>query len=340
MRDTTALLALSVLSACAGLAVGAGCGSADVDQPNASATGSGATIPPPHAPAPPPRAAANPNPLELPSKSTTIATGAKVFAVPERMLRYAKLGATLQLRLTTVVGKDGDNLVVDGRDGPDYSIHPGYVIPVNGAARARVGQPVLGEWAGSLRHGVLRKLAAKGDAVVRFTDVSDKTDRQVDPTSLSVQSDGFKPGNYAVLRAAPSATATKGGAASATPLPPPSSSAFASASAAAAFDAATDLGASLEHVLLVSALGDEATATKWLVLGYAGAARIVDLADLRPIPVTYDPKPGAMVLAEHLGHMRPAVVKDVDKPGILTLRFDRAGRPVIAGWGMVMPPTL
>ena len=40
----------------------------------------------------------------------------------------------------------------------------------------------------------------------------------------------------------------------------------------------------------------------------------------------------------HLGRMRPGVVKEVDPPGLATVRFERIGRPVQVGWGSLMAP--
>jgi hypothetical protein len=77
-----------------------------------------------------------------------VANGSRVFTVPEPMLRGAKLGSSMQLRAATVVGREGENVVIDGRDGPDYAVHPSYVIPLTpeqatspheAARRRRVG---------------------------------------------------------------------------------------------------------------------------------------------------------------------------------------------------------
>lgn len=252
--------------------------------------------------APPPvlRESADPNPLELPAKKLELENGARVFAVPEPMLRGAKLGSSMQLRAATVVGKDGDNnLMIDGRDGPDYPIHPSYVIVLDSERRPRVNQPVVVEWAKSIRHGVVRRYV-KDKIVVRFTDTQDKSDRQVLPTQLMSQKDGFRPGNYAALRGN---------------------------------------DGELEHVLLVSPLtGEPKDATEWFAIGYLGSARIAKTEALVGVPVSLSPKAGATVLVEHLGRMRDAVVKEVDAPGLMTVRFERAGRSVQTGWGLVMLP--
>ncbi|NUP05251.1 MAG: hypothetical protein HOW73_04230 [Polyangiaceae bacterium] len=253
----------------------------------------------PLAPPPVARPAAEPNPLGLPARSLDLAAGARVFAVPEPMLRGAKEGSSMHLRIATVVGKEGENIVLDGRDGPDYSIHPAYVVPlVPGKQRPRIKQPVVAEWAQALRHGVVRR-HVKDKIVVRFTDTQDKSDRMLDLAQLMPQSDGFRPGNYAARR----------------------------------------VGGDLEHVLLVSPIGGEPKdATQWFTIGYLGAAHVVKTEELVGVPISFEPKAGSAVLVEHLGKMRDAVVKEVDPPGLLTVRFERAGRSVQTGWGLVMPP--
>jgi hypothetical protein len=283
---------------------------------SSSETGDGAPTtsssakPPPRAVAQvplPARPAADPNPLALPARKLELAVGARVFAVPEAMLRGAKEGSSFQLRATTVAGKDGDNLVLDGREGPDYSIHPAYVIPIQSIARPRLNAPVAAEFAGVLRHGVVRKYV-KDKIVVRFTDTNDKGERTLESAQLMPLSDGFRAANYAVRK---------------NPNIKPS-----------------EPGADYEHLLLVSAIGaaDQKDATEWLALGYGGAAMRVQASELLAVPVSYEPKEGARVWVEHLGRMREGAVRDVDKPGLMTIRFERAGRPVQAGWGQVMPP--
>ncbi len=276
-----------------------------------SASASAGRVPPPTRAAAqvvaPARPSANPNPLGLPPRKLDLPSGTLVFAVPEAMLRGAKEGSSFVLQATTVASKDGsDNLIVDGRDGPPYAIHPAYVVPVQSSGRPRLNQPVLAEFAGVLKHGVVRKYV-KDKVVVRFTDTVDRGERQLDPSRLVPMVDGFRPGNFAVVRPA-----------------------LASAEAA-----------DFEHVLLVSPLGGEAKdASEWLALGALGVAKRVPTSQLSAVPVSYEPKENAKVWVEHLGRMREAVVKDVDRPGLMTVRFARAGRPVQVGWGQVMPPVL
>jgi hypothetical protein len=243
------------------------------------------------------RSTADPNPLGLATPALEVASGATVFTVPERMLAGAKLGSALALRAATVQGRDGENVVIDGRDGPPYKVHPAYVLPLVAGKRPKLEAPVIAEWAGALRHGVVRKYV-KDKVVVRFTDTDDPGDRTLALDHLMVQTDGFRAGNYAVHRA----------------------------------------GADYDHVLLVSALGADDGARSWLCIGYAGESSVVPESELVAVPVSYTPKEGAKVWAEHLGRMREGVVKSVDRPGLLTIRFDRAGRTVVKGWGLVMPP--
>ncbi len=256
---------------------------------------SGAAAPP--VPAAPRPVVANPNPLKLPPRELDLAAGARVFAVPEAMLNGAKLGSTLVLAAAKVVSRDGDALLLETREGAPYKLHPAYVIPIDAAAkRPGVGDPVLAEWAGVLRHGVLRAWK-KDRPVVRFFDASDNGDRVLDGSLLQRAQDGFRPGNYAAAR----------------------------------------IGDELHHVLLVSPV--EGESKRWLVLGLAGAAMLVEEIALSAIPVRWEPKENAPVLAESLGRMRPGVVKSLDRPGLATVKFERAGRPSVLGWGFLMPPT-
>jgi hypothetical protein len=237
----------------------------------------------------------DPNPLELPARSLELAVGTRVFAPTATTLRGAKLGSTLALRATTIQGRSGDALILDGRDGPPYEVHAAYVIPITGAIRPRLQAPVIAEWAGSLRHGVVRRYV-KDRIAVRFTDTVDRGERLVAPTQLVLQSDGFRAGNYAIARGADE----------------------------------------WEHVLLISPVEQEPR--RWLCTGYGGAARLVAESELRAVPVVYSPKVGALVWVEHLGRMRPGVVKEIDPPGWTTVRFERVGRPVQVGWGSIMAP--
>lgn len=296
MRALLSLLTVLLIP----VSVIAGCSSPDGAQGSASASANAAKqngTARPLLPPIPPRSVADPNPLKLASRRLEVAEGARVFAVPEMMLRDAHIGSTMQLVASTVGGREGENLVLDGKDGPDYSVHPAYLIPLVPLARIRPNQPVIAEWAGALRHGVAKRYA-KDKVVVRFTDTTDRGERSIGRDRIMAQSEGLSPGNYAAQR----------------------------------------VEGELEHVLLVSPINAEPKlATEWFILGYGGAARVVKTDQLVAIPISLEPKVGANVLAAHLGKMRQGVVKAIDRPGVMTVRFERAGRPIETGWGLVMP---
>lgn len=246
-------------------------------------------------PPPSPTGDAEPNPLSLPSRPLDVTVGQRVFAPPAAMLRGAKVGSSFAMRAVEVISKEGDSVVVQGRDGPDYKVHGAYVIQVPANFRPRVNGPVIVDWAGQLRHGVLRRMNM-GSAVIRFTDTEDKTERTLKNAALIAQTDGFRPGNFAGLRE----------------------------------------GDAVKQVMLVSELGDGSR--RWLALGYAGAAMLVDEVALIAIPVSFEPKEGANVWGVWLGGFRPGTVSAVDSPGLFTVKFDRTGRAVKLGWGSLMPP--
>lgn len=284
-----------------------GCGSDASPPPDpglATASAPAGSVARVNAPVPRPArpVAADPNPLSLPARDLDLAPGTRVFAVPEPMLRGAKLGSTFVLHAAQVVGRDGESLLVQTREGEPYKLHPSYLVPVpSGARRPGVGQPVIAEWAGVLKHGVFRAIK-KSRSVVRFFDASDGGDRVLDDAILFRAEDGFSPGNYASVR----------------------------------------VSGEQRHVLLVApidgAAAGDGPSKRWFVLGNAGAATIVETADLTAIPVKWDPKVGAQVWAESLGRMRPGIVQAVDAPGVFTIKFERAGRPANVGWGSIMPP--
>lgn len=95
-------------------------------------------------------------------------------------------------------------------------------------------------------------------------------------------------------------------------------------------------GETLRHVLLVSPF-DDAGEKKWLVLGAGGAAMIAPEASLEAIPIKLQPRPATPVLAEHNGVLRKATITAASEPGVLTVKYERAGRPATLGWGFVMP---
>jgi len=287
---------------CGGVLV-AGCDSSGGGGPRPVAdAGPSAVVPAPIAPSgavpvavPLPTApVVDPNPLALPPRRIKLDPGRRVFTFADSMLAGAKLGSTLILYAATVTAFDGDDLLIEGRAGPPYKVHAGYVIPVPDDPRLRHGDAVLTEWNGVMKHAAVTKLA-RDKVSVRYTDMDVKTpEGQLKSARFVRQSDGLQPGNYASL---------------------------------------ADAG-ELRHVLLVSPV--EGDKRRWFALGFGGAAMVVDESALTPIPVKYNPKVGAQVLAEWIGTLRKATVQAVNDPAMFTVKFDRAGRPATVGWGLLM----
>lgn len=242
-----------------------------------------------------------PNPLGLPPRRIKLDPGRRVFTVSSQMLEHAKFGSTLVFYAATVIGFEGDDLIVEGKGNPSYKIHPGYVIPVPDVARLRPGDPVLTEWAGVMRHAVVRKLTP-GRVTVKYTDMDVRTPEGLlkeKETRFIRQVDGLVPGNYAALRE----------------------------------------GEEWRHVLLVSP-AVEGDKKRWFALGFGGSAQLVEESALVAIPVKWTPKVGALVWAEWMGTMRRATVLSADDPGFFTVKYERAGRPATVGWGLIMAPQL
>lgn len=254
--------------------------------------------------------ASNPNPLGLPSTRLALDAGRRVFTVPEQMLAAARPGSTLMLHAANVTGMEGDDLIVEGPRGPTYKVHAGYAIAVPDEPRVKLGDPVITEHNGALKHGVVTKFI-RDRVGVRYTDLEGRSQEALllhgsgKPTAgapskaarLIKQVEGLTPGNYAALRR----------------------------------------GDEWLHVLLVSAHG-EGDGRRWLALGFGGSAMIVSEADLAPIPVRWTGKAGKPVWAESGGKMRRATVQGLDDPGLCTVKFERAGRASTVGWGLVMAP--
>jgi hypothetical protein len=233
----------------------------------------------------------------LPARKLTLDPGRRVFTVSDQMLAGAKVGSTLVLFGTNVVGLDGDDVLVEGRGGPAYKVHSAYVIAVPDKVKLHLGEPLIAEHNGTLKHAVMTKLVA--DKVgLRFTDLDARAPEVLvkNTTRLVPQIEGLAPGNYAALKQ----------------------------------------GDDLVHVLLVSSY-QEVDRKRWLALGFGGAATLCDEADLVPIPIKLKLKPKDAVLAEWTGKMRRATVESVDGDGLFSVRFERAGRPVSIGYGLVMP---
>ncbi|EYF07570.1 Hypothetical protein CAP_8693 [Chondromyces apiculatus DSM 436] len=243
--------------------------------------------------APAPAAGSPSNPLGLPVRRMRLDPGRRVFTFSDRMLAAAKPGSTLVFYAATVVGFDGDELIVEGRGGASYKVHPGYVIAVPDKPRLALQAPVLTEWNGVMKHGILRRFV-KDRVGVEFTDADGRApEAMLKDARFVPQQEGLVPGNYAALRE----------------------------------------GDGWRQVLLVSKLGEE-TPARWFVLGYGGAARIVEEAALKPIPIQFkNQKVGTQVWAAWVGELRPATLQSADDVGFYTVKFERAGRPVRVGWG-------
>jgi hypothetical protein len=277
-------------------------------RPSAAALTPGATI----APVAVPGAAAiaqDPNPLKLPPRRVTLDPGKRVFTFSAGMLEGAKLGSTLVLYAATVIGIEGDDLIIDGRVGPSYKVNGCYVIPVPDDAKAKPGDAVLTEWNGVLKHAVITK-PIKDKIGVRFTDLDARSGEVLlqggkptaatgkhPPARFVKQTEGLVPGNYAALQR----------------------------------------GEEWLHVLLVSPAPD-GEKKRWFALGFGGAALVADEVDLRPIPIRYTPKIGAAVWAEWVGSLRKGTVQTAPDPGLFTVKFERAGRPATVGFGRILPP--
>ena len=251
----------------------------------------------------------DPNPLRLPPRRVTLDPGKRVFTFAAGMLDGAKLGSTLVLYAATVVGIEGDDLIIEGRGGPSYKVNGGYVIPVPDDARVKPGDAVLTEWTGVLKHAVVTRFL-KDKIGVRFTDLDARGGEVLlqggRPTAATgqkaaarfvKQAEGLVPGNYAALHR----------------------------------------GDEWLHVLLVSP-APEGETKRWFALGFGGAALIADEADLRPIPIRFTPKIGAAVWAEWVGSLRRGTVQSSPDAGLFTVKFERAGRPATVGFGRILPP--
>jgi hypothetical protein len=250
------------------------------------------------------------NPLGLPPGKVELDAGRRVFTFSDQMIAAARPGSTLVLSAATVAGIEGDDLIIEGHGRPLYKVHPGYVIPVPDAPRLRPGDPVITEHGGLMKHAVVVRFV-KDKVAVRFTDPPGRV------TEVALQGGTGAPTAAGPSKAARFVKQTEG-------LAPGNY-------------AALHQGDEWLHVLLVSAAG-EGEARRWLALGFGGAATVVSEADLRPIPVRYSPKIGSLVWAEWSGKLRRATVQSADDPGLFTVKYERAGRPAVVGWGLLMPP--
>ena len=141
----------------------------------------------------------DPNPFKLPSRPLKLDAGKRVFTVSDQMLAGAKLGSTLVLFASTVAGFDGELLVIEGRNGPPYKVHPAYAIVVPDDPKIQPGDPVITEHNGVMRHGVVKK-HVKDRILVRYVDGESRLGESTLKTTRFIkQTDGLKPGNYAAL---------------------------------------------------------------------------------------------------------------------------------------------
>jgi len=141
----------------------------------------------------------DPNPFKLPSRTLALDPGRRVFTFSDQMLAGAKLGSTLVLYGATVAGFDGELLVIEGRNGPSYKVHPAYAIAVPDDPKVRPGEPVITEQNGVLRHAVVKK-HVKDRIFVRYLDADTRFGEAALKAARFIrQSDGLHPGNYAAL---------------------------------------------------------------------------------------------------------------------------------------------
>jgi hypothetical protein len=259
-----------------------------------------AALPPeataPRAPPPAPVHTGQSNPLSLPPRRIKIDPGRRVFTFSEPMLQNARLGSTLVLYAANVAGFEGDDLLIEGKSSPSYKVHAGYVIPVPDTPRVHIGDPVLSEWNGVMKHAVVARFV-KDRVALRYTDMGSETQEGlVKNPRLVKQVEGLAPGNYAAFKQEQE----------------------------------------WRHVLLVSPI--EGEPKRWFALAFGGAASIVDEPRLRPIPIRWNPRPGTEVWAEWVGTMRRGIVQSAGETGLFTVKYERAGRPVTVGWGLLMQP--
>lgn len=146
-----------------------------------------------------PQALVDPNPLALPSRTLALDKGGRVFTVSEPMLAGLKLGSTLVLYAATVVGFDGELLVIENKNGPSYKVHPAYAIAVPDSVSLRPGDPVLTEHNGVMRHAVVKK-HVKDRVTVRFLGGESRLGEiALKNVRFVRQVDGLQPGNFAAL---------------------------------------------------------------------------------------------------------------------------------------------
>ncbi len=149
---------------------------------------------------PPPRPFDS-DPLDLGPLPADVVEGQRVFAVPAEMLETAEVGKALALEAATVLGRDGDDVVVRVGHGKSYPVNPHYLV-VPRPGRFRRGAELIASYRGRMRHAVA-KLLSRDKWVVQFTDLGfSLADQKLDPEVIGVLGEGLVPGAFAVRRAA------------------------------------------------------------------------------------------------------------------------------------------
>ena len=151
---------------------------------------------------PPHRALAN-NPLGLPYPETeAMAQGDHVYAVVRESLLDAALGKTLVLRLSRIVGQEGEQLLVRQPSGVPYAIHPAYVVPLRRGRFRRRGS-VLAPRGGRMTHAAVRTFRRK-KIVVQYIDVGLRLgQRAIARNQLGILTGALEAGGFAIFEDGP-----------------------------------------------------------------------------------------------------------------------------------------
>lgn len=248
---------------------------------------------------PPPRTF-DPNPLGLPAVAPVpMKRGQRIFAAPPRMVQRAKLGSSFLLAMATFLAMEGNDYVIRVGFGAPYQVHPGYVV-VPRPGRFRRGAIVIAGYRDQIHHGVVTGLR-RDRVMVQYTDLGFRLgDQRLAPDRIGVLTDGLEPGAYAAYRA----------------------------------------DQEYRHVQLVSG-GRHADGKKlWFAIENEGQIRLIDEAQLVALPrPRFKPKKGSTVLAAWRGAMVRATVRDLERPGLYTVKRPRSGAPLLVGPDMMMPAT-
>lgn len=262
----------------------------------------------PPRPAPPDRPTADQlvaNAWGLAPKAAKVEAGQRVFLLTQGRIRtYLDEKARYQLYAYDVAAVEGTLVRLKELGGGEF-LAPGLFVlpagPVKDAPPLKVGEPVLAEWAGELKHAVVEKV--DGTSVdVRYTDLPDsweeaKLKGKLQVRQVTRQIDGINAGAYAAARLKDSQD--------------------------------------WHQVLLVS----EVDGGRWVVQLFSKLASVVEKANVRPVPVKPSFKPGDKVLAVWVGKFVPGTVKEV-KGDRFVVDLDNnvsLGKPVTVGPGWIMP---